>query len=129
MSNNLLYLVSIFCFAGLAIALEWIFGFHLLKKYLSTIFLTTLLGLLLTPAESVALSFKAWAFSSTNTLNSKFLGAEIESYIFAVFTSLAVSSAVIAWTHYEDNGKNILKQSLIDILKGTYAIWKRKFAF
>lgn len=125
MSNSLLYLVSIFYFAGSAVILEWIFGFHLLKKYLPTILLTTLLGLLLTPAESVALNFKAWAFSSTNTLNSRFLGAEIESYIFAVFTVIATSSAVVAWTYYEDKNKNILKQSFIDIFKGTYAIWKK----
>lgn len=125
MPNSLLYLVSIFYFASSAVILEWIFGFHLLKKYLPTIFLTTLLGLLLTPAESVALKFKAWAFSTTNTLNFRFLGAEIESYIFAIFTVIATASAVIAWTHYEDENKNILKQSLIDVFKGTYAIWKK----
>lgn len=125
MSNSLLYLISIFCFAGLAISLEWIFGFYFLKKYLSVILLTIIFGLLLTPSESIALEFKIWTYSSINTLDLKFLGTAVETYVFTIFVSLAVSSAVIVWTHYEDLNKNILKQSLIDVFKGTYAIWKK----
>lgn len=125
MFGNLSYLISIFCFAGLAIMLEWIFGFNLLKKYLRIILTTIGLVLLSTPTEAIALYLKAWAYTPTHTFNLKLLGAELETYIFVIFIAIAISSATIAWTRYEDLKKNILKQSLIDIFKGTYAIWKK----
>lgn len=114
------YLISIVIFAGLAIFLEWFFGFSILKKYIKQIFIVIGISLLLAPTEKVALDIKAWAYNPSHTFNIKLLGAELETYIYVIFIAIAVSSAVIAWTRYEDKGKNILRQTLKDIKAKCY---------
>lgn len=121
------YLISIMIFAGLAVLLEWIFGYHRLKKAKKTIGLVVLIFLAFTPVgEFFALRMKIWQYNPLTTFYTTFIGAELETYVFALFTGLAISSAVIAWTNYEDEKKNIIIQSLIDVFKGTYAIWRKE---
>lgn len=120
------YLISIVIFAGAAVALEWVFGFHLLKKYLKPLVITVIFYLFFPITEAVALKWENWDYSTTNTLHTRILGAEIETYVFTIFVAVAVASAVIAWTFYEDKGKPIMLEALKDVFKGTYAIWRRK---
>lgn len=126
MWGNSSYLVSIGVFAGSVVLLEWIFGFHRLKKSIKEIFTATALFVLITPIEYAALQLRIWEYNPKTTFNILFLGAEIETYVFSFVVGLAVSSAVVAWTNYEDAGKNIISQSLKDVLSCKYAIWQRK---
>lgn len=120
------YSLSIFIFAGLAVVIEVIFGFHLIKKHLKTVGLAVLTLLLLTPpGETAAYLMKTWVYNSKTSFYKEFLGAEVETYIFSFLVAIAISCAVITWTFYEDHGKTILIQSLKDIFKGTYAIWRK----
>lgn len=121
------YLISIFIFAGSAVLLEIIFGFHFFKNYLKTIGFVILVLLPITPlGEFAAYIMRTWIYNPAATLYKSFLGAEVETYVFCILCTIAVSCAVIIWTFYEDEGKNILVQSFKDIFKGTYAIWRKK---
>lgn len=119
------YLLSILFFAGIPTILVWVFGFHVLKRYLKTIFITLIYGLIFTLIESIALRSRLWSYNPETTFNTKIFGVEVETYVFTIFVSVAISGAVIGWTFYEDKGKPILLQSIKDVLKGTYAFWKR----
>lgn len=120
------YLVSVFIFAGAAIALELFFGFHLLKKYLRAIVMTVIFYLPFPLTEAVALWWRNWDYNPETTLYTRFLGAEVETYVYALMVAIAVSCAVVAWTFYEDQGKPILLTSLKDVFQGTYAIWHKE---
>ena len=127
MWGNSSYLLTIFIFAGSVTAIEVIFGFHFFKKYLKVIGLMVLVSLVLTPLEeSSAYFMQLWSYNPATTFYRAFLGAEVETYVFAIFCTIAVSCVVIIWTSYEDKRKNILRQSFKDIFKGTYAIWRKK---
>lgn len=125
MFGHFSYLASIVIFAGSAIVLEWTFGFHLLRKFIKLIMLTTCFSLLLVPTEGVALYIKSWRYDPSHTFNILLLGAELETYIFVIFIAVVIASAVIPWTSYEDKGQNIIKQTILDIFSGKYAIWKK----
>ncbi|MBI2029495.1 lycopene cyclase domain-containing protein [Candidatus Gottesmanbacteria bacterium] len=125
MFSHLSYLISIFFFSGIAVVLEWVFGFHVLKKYLKTIFITLIYALFFTLTESVALRSRIWSYNPETTFNTKIFGVEIETYVFTIFVTVTISGVVIAWTFYEDKGKPILLQSIRDVLKGTYAFWNK----
>lgn len=121
------YLISILIFAGLVVIFEIIFGFHFFKKYLKAIGFVVLISLILTSlGESAAHNLRLWIYNPERTFSQTLFGAEIESYLWTFFSIIAVSCAVIIWTTYEDEGKNILIQSFKDIFKGTYAIWRSK---
>ena len=121
------YLATIIIFAGSAILLEVLFGFQFIKKYLRVVGSVVLIFLIVTPVgETVAHLLRVWIYNPQTTLYLTFLGAEIETYLFSIFVGIAVSSAVILWTYYEDEGKPILLQSFRDMVKGTYAIWKKE---
>lgn len=121
------YLFTIFIFAGFAIFLEVVFGFHFFKKYLKVISFVVLVSLIFTPpGEATAYLMQTWIYNPATTFYKAVFGAEVETYIFSFCVAIAISSAVIIWTSYEDQGKNVLMQSLRDILKGTYAIWKKR---
>lgn len=119
------YLLSILFFAGIPTILVWVFGFHVLKRYMKAIFITFIYGLIFTLTESIALRSRIWNYNPEITFNTKIFGVEIETYIFTIFVTIAFSGAVIGWTFYEDKGKPILLQSIKDVLKGTYAFWNK----
>lgn len=120
------YIFSILFFAGIIVIVSWIFGFHILKRYLRVLLITIIFALIFTLTESAAFAWNAWGYSPDKSFNFKIFGAEAETYIFSIFISLAIAQLVIVWTFYEDKGKSILLQSIKDVLKGTYAFWKRE---
>lgn len=120
------YLVSIFMFAGAAVLVEWVFGFHLFKKHLRPILIAVAYSLVITPVgEAVALRWGNWVYSAEHTFDVFIFGAAVETYVFVVFVGVAVASIVVVWTFYEDQKKPLILQSLKDVFRGTYAVWKR----
>lgn len=120
------YLVSILIFAGTPVILEFIFGYHFLKHFFKKIAGVVICFLMISPViEFFALFWNAWGYNREKNLQLIILKSPIETVIFAIFISTAISFAVYAWTFYEDNKKPIFRTSLYDVFHGTYAIWRR----
>lgn len=97
-------IVSTLIFAGGAVVIELIFGFHKLKKHFKLLLLVGLFSLAFTPTESVALKLGIWGYGE-GTFNTYFLGAEAELYLLAFLSYIAISSAVLILTEHEDQSK------------------------
>jgi lycopene cyclase domain-containing protein len=121
------YLLSTLIFAGGAIIIEFALAYDRLKRHIRIIGLMILLVLIYTPiTETVAFHNHVWAYSPNKTFHYHFLGAEIESYLFTVLTTVAVTCAVLIWLEYEDNKQPIIKQTLGNLKHGESAIWHKK---
>lgn len=119
------YLTSILIFAGLAILVVWISGFHLLKKFTKILPVPIIFMLLLTPIEWFALRWKIWSYIPESALNITFLGAELETFVFSLLVATAIASPVIVWSEFEEEGKSVFSESLKHLFRGTYAIWRK----
>ena len=109
------YLITILIFAGAAVLIEWTLGFKKLKKYAKIIGVVVILGLIGTLiAESVALDWRTWFYSQGKSF-SIYFGAALETLIYAVFVAVAVSSATLVWSDYEEDGKPLLKTTVEQI--------------
>ncbi len=105
------YLITIFIFAGIAMLIEYIVCFRRLKKYIKVIgiiLITGIIGTLI--AESVALSWKIWVYSQNKTFGIYVFGAALETLIFTIFVGIAIASATLVWSDYEEQKSLSLKQ-------------------
>jgi len=120
------YLFTTLIFAGGAVAIEYslahtrnaLWKFRWLVVTIAAI--CTVLGV---AAEAVALKWGAWDYSPEKTLNILIAGVPIETYLFSVLVSIAVSSATLYWVSCEDRGVPILQHSVRRI-KGMVAALK-----
>jgi hypothetical protein len=112
------YTITIILFAGGAILIEWLVAYEQLKKYWKLIGLVVVMDLLiLIVLEPTALQWRAWTLSPQLTLNVFFLGAAAETYIYTVLVSIAIASATLLWSDYEEAGLSLTKASLGNLLK------------
>ena len=103
------YLVTTLLFAGGAVSIEYLFGFHTLRRFWKAIALTTAFGFILGPiGEAVALRWGAWAYNPAQILDVLVEGVPVETFLFSLLVSIAVSSAAIYWAHCEDRGYSIV---------------------
>jgi len=127
MFGNLSYLYSIFIFALPIIFIELIFFYHRLKKHTHPILFTIMCGLIIVQmSEPLGIYMQVWLFGLNTTLPTLQFGVKLESYLYVVVGSIAVSSAALISSQYQDMGvKNIFLQGLKDLLSTKYAIWRR----
>lgn len=117
------YLITILIFAGVAVLIEWTFAFKKLKRYTKIIGVIVVIGIVGTLiAEPVALNWRVWAYSPEKSFGIYIFGAAIETLIYVVFISIAISSATLIWSNYEEDKKPLVKTT-IDKIKTKF--WKR----
>jgi lycopene cyclase domain-containing protein len=99
------YFVTTLIFSGIAILLEWTFGFRTLKRYvkvISAVAITVAIFALI--GDPVALRLRAWAYNPERTFGTFLNGSAFETVIYAIPVSVAVASATLVWSDWEDNG-------------------------
>ena len=117
------YLITILIFAGLAVLIEWTLGFRKLKKYTKIIGVIAVIGVSSTLiAESVALSWRTWFYSRGMTFGIYIFGAALETLIYAIFVAVAISSATLAWSDFEEDKKPLIKTTFEEI-KAKFKEW------
>ena len=100
-------------FTLIPIAILWIINFGFLKKNTKVIWMTVLIGLIYQIiADPFAESWGAWFFREETILNIWILNFPIENLIFMILVSIAISSAVLTFIHYQETGEfdKILKR-------------------
>ena len=115
LSGQLSYIRTTVIFAGGAVLIEWLLAFRHLRKYwklLSAVVLIDLFIFLI--LEPTALRWQAWTLNPQLTLNSFLLGAAVESYVYTILVSIAVASATLLWSEYEEAGLPLVKTSLVN---------------
>lgn len=109
------YLITILIFAGTAVLIEWTLGYKKLKEHTKVIFFVTVLGLIATLiGESAALNWRIWLYSQDKIFGIYF-GAALETFIYTIFVVIAVSSATLIWSDFEDSGKSPLKTTIEEV--------------
>lgn len=95
-----------------------------LKKYTKIIYATVFIGLIFTlVAESVALNWRIWYYSQDKTFGI-YLGAALETFIYAIFVTIAVSSATLIWSDVEEDNKSLIKTTIYEV-KDKLKEWSR----
>lgn len=98
------YLVTTLIFTGVAILIEWTYSFRRLKRHLKVILTVVITGVVLALiGEPVALFLGAWAYNQDRTLNAFIFGSAIETVLYAILVSIAVASATLVWSDWEDS--------------------------
>src|SRR6266446_333142 len=95
------YVYIILIFAGTSFLLE-LLAWRYLKRYWRHLAIVAVLSLAFSVVEAPALWLKAWQYNAAHVLNIRFLGAELETYLFALLTSLAVAAATLIMAGYQD---------------------------
>ena len=112
------YLMTVIVFAFGAVLIEWSLGFEKLKKYWKLIGVVIIISLLATfIAEPVALRWENWIYNTEQTFNIFIFGAALETYFFAGFVSIAIASATLGWSNYEEEKRPLIKSTLQEISK------------
>jgi len=104
------YTATVLIFTGLALLLYLAMRFcvspknaRLSRTDWKIILLTvTIITVAASPAEWTALTLRAWVYNPERTLDTTFLGAEVEAYLFAMLVALVVSMATILYARRED---------------------------
>ncbi len=118
------FIVTIIIFAGTAVLIEWTLAFKRLKKYVKIIGVVATLGFIGTAiAESVALNWRTWYYSQGKTFGIYF-GAAAENLIYIIFVAVAVASATLIWSDYEQDGKPLLKTT-VEQIQDKFRKWLR----
>lgn len=116
------YVITILIFAGTAILIELVFAFRKLKRYTKIIAVIVVIGIVGTLiAEPVALNWRIWVYSPEKSFGIYIFGAAIETLIYVVFVSIAIASATLIWSNYEEDKKPLAKTT-IDKIKTKF--WK-----
>lgn len=129
MFGNLSYLFLVIIIAVPVISVEWIFFYNLLRKNIFPVFVSIVLGLLMVQiSEPTGIYMKAWQYGINTTLPTLLLGVKFESYIYVIAGAISVSSLVIIYSTYQDEGikgiKNVFFQLFKDLASTKYAFWK-----
>ncbi|MBP9690623.1 hypothetical protein KBD81_00935 [Candidatus Woesebacteria bacterium] len=126
MFGDLSYLYSTLFLTVPIIFLEWVFYYHLLKKNLYPILITTLFGLVIVSiSEPLGIYLKAWEYGATTTLPTFYLGVKLESYVYVTLCSVGVGSLTMIYATYQDMKiKNIVLQGIKDFFSARYAFWR-----
>lgn len=104
------YLVTTLIFTGIAIVIEWTFSFRRLKRYVKVISAVVVIGIIFAlVGEPVALRLRVWAYNPEHTFDTFLLGSAIESVIYAILVSVAVASATLVWSDWEDSRLPLIK--------------------
>lgn len=103
------YTATIIIFTGLVILIRFLRGTHRLPpSHWKIISLVIILGSLFTGAtERVALTWRTWIYNPERTLYTTFLGAEIETYLFALLVSFVVASATLRRAQKEEQDREM----------------------
>ncbi|MBI2547488.1 MAG: hypothetical protein HYW23_03515 [Candidatus Aenigmarchaeota archaeon] len=105
------YLFTIIVFAGIAILIEWKLFPAILKKYAKIIGIVLIVGIISTLiGEPIALQLGIWSYSSEKTFGIYVFGAELETLIYAMFVFVAIASATIIGSQYEDARKLTVRE-------------------
>ena len=104
------YLATVIIFAFGAVLIEWSLGFRTLKRYWKLIGIIVIIGLIGTAiAERIALKSESWVYNPQKMFNTFIFGAAFETYIFAIFVAIAIASATLVWSEYEEKNRPLIK--------------------
>lgn len=116
--GNFSYTATVIIFAVTACLIEWVLGHHKLKKYMKLIGVGIFLGIIYTLiTEPIALKWRTWVYSPEKIFNIYIFGAALETIIFTVFVGIAIASATLAWSDFEEDGKPLIKTTFEEIKK------------
>ena len=113
--GQLSYLITTVIFAGGAALIVWLLAFRHLRKYWKLLSVVVLIDLcIFLILEPTALRWRAWTLNPRLTLHVFLLGAALESYIYTILVSIAIASATLLWSEYEEAGLSLVKTSLVN---------------
>ena len=112
------YLITTIIFAAGAVLIEWLLCGRVLSRHRKLICAIALILMIATaPAEMFALRWRVWTYNPDRTFHTRFLGAEVETYFYALVVAIAVASATVVFARYEDRGLPLLKTVFFTKLK------------
>lgn len=116
MSEKLTYLITLLVFAVSAVSIEWFVGYRKLKKYLKLIGVVVLICLLGgVVADNVAIDWRIWVYHPERFSAVYILGIPLETYLFIFFVAIAVSTAALTWSDFEDQGRPLVKGTFDEV--------------
>lgn len=104
--SHLAYLTTTLLFAGSIIVVDWLLAGKTLKKYKAHIGIVAALSFVWAFSETPALWLKAWTYNADRVIHFKLLGTQVETFVFAVSTCLAVAFATLVFASIEDNKRS-----------------------
>lgn len=54
------------------------------------------------PAEWAALTWRTWSYNPERTFDTRFLGAEVETYLFTILVTFVISVATLSYARRQD---------------------------
>lgn len=116
--GHLAYLITIVIFAGGAVLIEWSLACKDLKKFGKVIIGVSVFAIAATLiAEPIALRWECWRYNAQRIFNMFFGGAALETYLFAILVTLAVASATLIWSGWEDENLPLVKTTFNKLKK------------
>jgi len=110
------YVITTLIFAGIAISIEWLFSFRRLAGHKRIVIGISVLGVLAAlVGEPVALSWKAWAYNDERIMGIFALGTVLETVLFGILVGIAISSATLVWSDWEDEGLPIVRTTFLKL--------------
>lgn len=121
--GNFSYLITILIFAGTAVLIEWTINFRKLKKYIKIIGLIIGMSIVFTfMAEPAALNWRAWFYSQDKSFGIYVFGVALETLVYTVFVAVAIASATLFWSDFEEDRKPLIKTTIKEI-KSKFKEW------
>jgi len=111
-------LITLLIFAVSAVTIEWTIGYGKLKKYIRLIsgatFILWLGGLI---GDNVALKWGCWVYNPERFLGIYIFGIPLETHFFALFVSIAITTATLAWSDFEEQGRPLIKGTFDEVVE------------
>ncbi|MEM7225958.1 MAG: hypothetical protein AAF495_23470 [Pseudomonadota bacterium] len=110
------YLVTTLLFAGGALAVELLVDFRRLWAYRRLLAVMIAVALFLTLiGESTALDWRIWVYNPARTFDIFLGGAALETYLYAVLVTLAITCAALIGARYEERGLPLAKTAYVKL--------------
>lgn len=104
------YLVTTLIFTGIAILIEWTYSFQRLKGHVKVISAVVATGVIFALiSEPVALELRAWTYNPERTFDTFLFGSAVETVLYAILVGVAVASATLVWSDWEDSGLPLIR--------------------
>jgi lycopene cyclase domain-containing protein len=120
------YIITTLLFAGGAVLIEYMAAGRTLWRFRRVVWCMGIIAIVATSAgESVALAWRLWEYHPERTFQIYFLGAALETYLFAFLVSVAIASATLYWTYCEDRGRSIINSTYSNVAERLEKLFKR----
>lgn len=116
--EHFVYITTVIIFAGGAVLIEWLLGFRSRKQFLKIILSIVAIVIVTTIiAEPIALKWQCWSYNPQRILNIFIGGAALETFIFSILAAIAIVSATLIWSSWEESNLPLIKTTLYKLRK------------